>query len=234
MQRQIKSFLILGLVGALACATTPAAPDPDPPGPVAAPADPQAKPDPASPSGKSRADAAVESMIMGAMVGSIFGWPGAAAGALGLAIYGAVTGNVPLSGSGSGGARGSDAEAEDEMEREIETELAKQDELEAEIEAELERQEELLEQIDRDEKLREAESQPAETGATASVDPLDAPRAPVERDLPASIFEEKPRQVAKGEWGNDRPIEVLARSLDADRRAPEEVPPRSETLRRKR
>jgi CheY-like chemotaxis protein len=83
---------------------------------------------------------------------------------------------------------------------------------------------ELLKQIDRDEKLREAASQPAASGATASVDPLDAPPVPKDRDLPASIFEEKPRQVAKGEWGNDKPIEVLARSLDADRDgAPEEV-----------
>jgi antitoxin component YwqK of YwqJK toxin-antitoxin module len=56
------------------------------------------------------------------------------------------------------------------------------------------------------------------------VDPTEAPLAPKERDLPASIFDEKPRKVAKGEWGNQKPIDVVARSLDADRDgAPEEV-----------
>jgi antitoxin component YwqK of YwqJK toxin-antitoxin module len=160
------------------------------------------------------------------MVGSLFFPPiGTAAGAVGLGIYGAVTGDVPLAGSRSGSRPRSESEAEDEMEREIEKEMAKQDELEAEIEAELKRQEDLLKQIERDEKLREAEqSQAGGSEVAASTDPREAPRPPQERELPASIFDKKPRQVAKGEWGNDKPIDVVASSLDADRDgAPEEV-----------
>jgi hypothetical protein len=215
---------LLPLAVCLACASNPPAPPSgaQTPGPVSSPPPAQ------GPSQQQRVDAAIESMIMGAMVGSIFYWPGAALGAITLGIYGAVTGNVPLSGGRSGSTPSSEAEAEDEIEREIDAEMAKQDELEAEIEKELERQEELLKQIDQDEKTREAEQQqhqqtsPGEV--TASVDPLAAPRAPKARDLPASIFEEKPRKVAKGEWGNDAPLEVVAKSLDADRDgAPEEV-----------
>ena len=229
MQRPIISLFVLGLTGSLACATTPpaTAPAPDPPGPVssAPPADPQGTVDPGS-GARDHVDAALESMIIGAMVGSIFGAPGAAVGAVGLGLYGAVTGDVPLAGGRSGTPRGSEAEAEDEMEREIEKEMAKQDQLEAEIEAELKRQEDLLKQIDRDEKVREAEqTEAAAAGATtASLDPLEAPPAPKPRDLPASIFEDKPRKVAKGEWGNDKPIDVVVKSLDADRDgAPEEI-----------
>ena len=229
MRRPIISALVLPLAVCVACATTPA-PDPKTPGPVSsAPPpdpDPQNPPDPQA--SASHVDAALESMIMGAMVGSMFGLVGAGVGAVGLGIYGAVTGDVPLDGRGGGGGastRGSEAEKEDEMEREIDTEMAKQDQLEGEIEKELERQEELLKQIDTDEKVREAEQSESATGeVTASIDPLAAPTAPKPRDLPASIFEEKPRKVAKGEWGNTAPLDVVAKSLDADRDgAPEEI-----------
>src|SRR5262249_27043106 len=151
---------------------------------------------------------------------------------VGLGIYGAVTGDVPLSGGrshgsrgGGGGGGGSEAESEDEMEREIQKEMAKQDDLEGQIDAELKRQEELLKQIDQDEKQRQAEQTKAAGGdVTASVDPKEAPRVPPDRNLPASIWDEKPRHVAKGEWGNDKPLDVVQKSLDADRDgAPEEI-----------
>jgi len=225
MRRPFTILLVLALAASLACSTTQTAGAPDPNAPP--PADPQPqRPDPNALGSHDRVSAAVESMIVGAMLGSFFAPPiGTAVGALSLGLYGAVTGQVPLGGNRSGGSRG-EAEAEDEMEREIEAEMAKQDELEAEIEAELKRQEELLKQIERDEKVREAEQKEAVAAGTttASVDPLEAPQIPKERDLPASIFEEKPRQVAKGEWGNDKALDVVARSLDADRDgAPEEV-----------
>jgi len=215
--------LALSLAVPAGCASTRA------PDPVSAPPPPQTTkrdPDPPGPTGRGRLDSAVESMIVGAMIGSIFGIFGAAAGAVGLGIYGAVTGDVPLAGSRGRSARSSDADAEEEMDKEIDAEMAKQDQLEAEIEQELKRQEELLKQIDQDEKQREAEQATAKTESTAAVnvDPTDAPVAPKPRDLPASLFDEKPRKVAKGEWGNDKPMDVVARSLDADRDgSPEEI-----------
>jgi antitoxin component YwqK of YwqJK toxin-antitoxin module len=217
MRGPIVVLLAACLAFPLGCANTGTAQS-DPPRPT------QPAPD-SGPTGSERMDSMVESMIVGAMVGSIFGPIGAAAGAVGLALYGAITGSVPLSGGRSRGGRGSEAEAEDEMEREIEAEMAKQDALEAEIEAELKRQEELLKQIDRDEKLREAEQAAAAgSGESASLDPTEAPRAPKKRDLPASLFDEEPRTIEEGEWGNEDSIDVVARSLDADRDgAPEEV-----------
>jgi hypothetical protein len=189
--------------------------------------DPKSAPKTSGMSGQERFEVGLEAFIVGAMIGTLFFPPiGTVVGAVSMGVYGAVTGNVPLSGGGrSRGGRGSEAEAEDEMEREIEAEMAKQDALEAEIEAELKRQEELLKQIDRDEKLREAEQAAAAgSGEAASLDPTEAPRAPKERDLPASLFDEEPRTIAKGEWENEKSIDVVARSLDADRDgAPEEV-----------
>jgi len=236
MRGAIAVLLVLSLASPLGCAGDPppvASPAPDPAG---APA-PQTRRDPDPPSApksrgvtrRERMDAGLESFIIGAMVGTLFFPPiGTVAGAVGFGVYGAVTGEVPLSGrrGGGGGRPGSEAEAEDEMEREIEAEMAKQDALEAEIEAELKRQEELLEEIDRDEKLRQSDQarDAGPGGEVASVDPTEAPLAPKERDLPASIFDEKPRKIEKGEWGNERPLEVVARSLDADRDgAPEEI-----------
>ena len=120
MRGPIAVLLVSSLALPLGCASNTAA-DPKPPDPVGAPP-PQTKSDPAPApqgggvSGRDRTDAAVESMIVGAMVGAIFGPIGAAAGALGLGVYGAVTGDVPLSGGRSGGGRRGEAEAEDEME----------------------------------------------------------------------------------------------------------------------
>ena len=44
-----------------------------------------------------------------------------------------------------------------------------------------------------------------------------APKAPAERDYPASIFEEGTVVVVPGEWGNNERLVLLRRVLDADR-----------------
>jgi antitoxin component YwqK of YwqJK toxin-antitoxin module len=167
-------------------------------------------------------------MLMGAIIGSQAGPLGAAVGARTLLIYSAITGEVPLQGGSAPRSGRSEAQREEELEQQIETEIARQDSLEAEIEAELRRQEELLRQIERDDALRtEAEAAEEETDdetLVARADPRAAPAAPKERDLPLSIFDEEQRTVAKGKWGNDREIDIVARSLDADRDGnPEEV-----------
>ena len=96
------------------------------------------------------------------------------------------------------------------IEAEIEGELRLQRTLEEEIEAELRRQEELLDQIRREEDL--ARSGTVDAGGSAlpeSVDPLAAPRAPAEREIPDSIFERELHR--QGER------ELLVKLLDADR-----------------
>jgi hypothetical protein len=214
-------------LGAGGCASTPAASGT----PTSAPA-PQ-NPVSTGPSAGQRAQGAVEGMLMGAIIGAQAGPIGAAVGGTALLVYGALTGHAPFQpspgygGGGSGGLPRSEAEREAELEREIEQEIARQDGLEAEIEAELRRQEELLRQIERDEALRTAtESSPAPSQGdlVASVDPRSAPRVPEQRDLPLSIFDEQRRMIPKGTWGNDGDLQVIVRSLDADRDGnPEEI-----------
>jgi antitoxin component YwqK of YwqJK toxin-antitoxin module len=207
------------------CATTPPTPS-----------DPNADPAGGSPSGGGsvgatvgqRAQSAVEGMLMGAIIGGQAGPIGAAVGAGTFLIYSAITGEVPLQSGRSSSPGRSQAEREEELEQQIESEIARQDSLEAEIEAELQRQEELLRQIERDEALRTedtaAEDEADDETLIARADPRAAPAAPEERDLPLSIFEEEQRTVAKGQWSNAKEIDVLARSLDADRDGnPEEV-----------
>jgi antitoxin component YwqK of YwqJK toxin-antitoxin module len=220
------SVAILVVVWLAGCATTSSGPP-----------DPNADPGAGAPSGgastgptaSQRVQSAVEGMLMGAIIGSQAGPIGAAVGAGTLLIYSAITGQVPLQGSGRPSHPGrSEAEREEELERQIESEIARQDSLEAEIEAELQRQEELLREIERDEALRTdgtaTEDGDDEETLVARADPRAAPVAPKERDLPLSIFDEEQRTVAKGKWGNDKQIDVVARSLDADRDGnPEEV-----------
>ena len=110
------------------------------------------------------------------------------------------------------------------MEREIEREGQRTGDLESEIAGELERQEELLRQIDQDEQIAAVAEQQEEGAAVVASDTREAPRAPVEKELPAAIFDEEHRKIAVGAWGNAREIAVLVRSLDADRDgAPEEI-----------
>jgi hypothetical protein len=206
------------------CASAPAAPDPGAGVPV-----PTA---PTGPTAGQRAASAVEGMLMGAIIGGQVGPIGAAVGGVTLLLYSAITGQVPFQGPGMGGGHGGlppgEIDREDEIEQQIEAEIARQDSLEEEIERELRRQEELLRQIERDDALRQAGTAPAKAPSqeelVAHADPREAPRAPAERDLPLSIFDEQQRTIRKGQWGNERELEVLQRSLDADRDgAPEEV-----------
>jgi antitoxin component YwqK of YwqJK toxin-antitoxin module len=240
-----RGWMVFLLVICIGCASSqgPADPDvaagPDPAAPTASapdPADPTAPPPRAKRSRSAgnqttahdRLSAAIEGMVLGAVAGgTVLGPYGAAAGGVAIGIYSAVTGQVPISGGGGGPRteQGRDREMEEQIEDELEREIAKQDTLEDEIQAELRRQEELLKQIER----QDAQAQVASVGKTggdvmASADPRQAPAAPKERDLPASIFEESKREVAAGAWGNAKPIEVLERTLDADRDGkPEEV-----------
>jgi hypothetical protein len=177
------------------------------------------------PTAGQRAASAVEGLLMGAIIGGQAGPIGAAVGGVTLLVYSAITGQVPLQGPrGAGGGRGGlppgEIDREDEIEEQIEAEIARQDSLEDEIERELKRQEELLRQIERDEAVRQSETAakgPSQEELLAHADPREAPRAPAERDLPLSIFDEQQRTIRKGQWGNERDLEVLSRSLDADR-----------------
>jgi len=139
--------------------------------------------------------------------------------------YGGGGGGYGAPGYPTASAPGSRAEAQREaaLENALEQQVAKGNSLEDQIEAELQRQEELLREIDREDQTTEAlveeAAAPGLDGATLAerADPRIAPRVPAERDLPAAIFEEEHRRVPKGEWGNERVIDVVKRELDADR-----------------
>jgi hypothetical protein len=166
--------------------------------------------------------------MLGAIVGSQAGPIGSAIFGTTLMIYGAVTGKPPL-GDRSGGAD-SEQDREEAMEDQIETEVARQDDLETQIDEELKRQEELLEQIEREEAERAAREKAGAPPATdggdleTRADPRAAPSAPRERDIPLAVFERQGAEIPKGEWGNDRKLEVERLTLDADEDGkPEEV-----------
>jgi hypothetical protein len=107
--------------------------------------------------------------------------------------------------------------------------MERQSSLETEIEAELRRQEELLAKIDRDEALEGALGAESTEGLSdeeiaEQANTRAAPLAPRDRDLPEYIFDTDTVTVRRGEWGNDRELEVTRRSLDADRDGqPEEL-----------
>jgi hypothetical protein len=151
--------------------------------------------------------------------------PGAGpSGAGTLLAYGAITGHTPLAG-GSGAPpsgpsrdeRNRDNQTEPQMQRESE----RGDALESQIEEELRRQETLLREIDTEEGASEAaapKSQAEVPSLSERADPRAAPAAPVDRDLPMAIFDKKKIRVPKGAWGdNERELQVVQRSLDADR-----------------
>ena len=145
-----------------------------------------------------RVQTALESMVMGAALGSTFGPIGMAAGAGTALIYGALTGNVPFAGSRSGGGGGygtssSERQREDAIESQLDGQLARGDALEGEIEAELRRQEQLLDELERQETLRNASQAAVASPITDEelerrVDPRSAPLAPQDRSLPSAIF----------------------------------------------
>ncbi|MDH3685641.1 MAG: hypothetical protein OEP95_05415 [Myxococcales bacterium] len=150
--------------------------------------------------------------------GSAGGGYGSGGGYGGGGGYGS-TGYPPASAPGSR----AESEREAALEDALEQQVAQGNSLEEQIEAELRRQEELLREIDREEQttdaLAEEAAAPGPDGAALAerADPRVAPRAPAERDLPAAIFEEEHRRIPKGEWGNERAIDVVKRELDADR-----------------
>ncbi|MBW2267653.1 MAG: hypothetical protein JRH16_03675 [Deltaproteobacteria bacterium] len=189
-----------------------------------------------------RAQSAVESMMVGAVLGSTFGPIGMAAGAGTMLIYGAITGEVPMRGGGGGGGGGGydpyggpydpggvEAEREAEMERQLGGELARGDVLEDEIAVELQRQDELLRQIEQQEALRNSAAQAIDEPVTGEelerqIDPRAAPTAPQDRELPVAIFDEEHTTIPKKSWDNRKKLDVLKRSLDADRDGrPEQV-----------
>ncbi len=185
-----------------------------------------------------RMQTALESMVMGAALGSTFGPIGMAAGAGTMLIYGAITGNVPFAGSsggrgGYGGGPsdpgGSEAQRESSLEDQLDGQIARGNALEDEIETELRRQERLLDQIEQQETLREAAQATIDTQITEEefqrrIDPRSAPLAPQDRPLPAAIFDEEATTIPKKVWGNDKKLRVVKRSLDADRDGkPEQV-----------
>lgn len=170
-----------------------------------------------------RAQSAIEGLVLGAVIGAQAGPIGAAVGAGTLMLYGAVTGRVPLSGGPAPSNRPRDYEErrEEELEEELDREIERGDDLESQIEAELKRQEVLLDQIEEEEAARQADAE--RRSAELSQDTLgsrtdtrQAPEAPEDRALPLAIFEKETRTIEKGEWGNSRELEVIVRSLDAD------------------
>jgi len=185
-----------------------------------------------------RVQTALESMVLGAALGSTFGPIGMAAGAGTALIYGALTGNVPFSSSMGGGGGygngrhdpgGSEAQREAALESQLDGQVARGDALEDEIEAELVRQEQLLDELDQQETLRDAAQKAIDTSITDDdlerlADPRSAPLAPKDRPLPTAIFEEESVTIAKKTWDNDKKLKVVKRTLDADRDGkPEQV-----------
>jgi hypothetical protein len=230
------TFALILLLGLAGCATAPGQSDPSQTVPPvgAPPVDPTAQPQTQPGGGVSvgdRAQSALESMVMGAVLGSTFGPIGMAAGAGTMLIYGALTGNVPFQAAGSGGSYpgGAEAEREAALEAELEDEMARGEQLESEIESELARQEELLKRIEEQEKLQESATAaiaPAVSDDELSerVDPRTAPKTPSDRDLPMAIFDEARATIPKKSWDNPKKLEVVRRSLDADRDGnPEQV-----------
>ncbi|MCX5739541.1 MAG: hypothetical protein NTZ61_13795 [Proteobacteria bacterium] len=106
-----------------------------------------------------------------------------------------------------------------------EAQLPQHASVEDEIQRELQRQEELLHQIDREQTTRDASHAsvaPTEAEVAVKSDPRSAPIAPRLRELPDSVFDEKPASIPTPDGKGKR--SVVARSLDADRDGhPEEV-----------
>jgi len=128
-----------------------------------------------------------------------------------LLIYSAITGHVPLDDPA--------AAVDDPTRSPAEREVARAAALEAEIAGELEKQEELAV----GEQAQNLAPAPPELPPE---DPsrLEAPAAPADRDLPEGLFTVERVTIAPGEWQNTREMEVVRRTLDADRDdRPEEV-----------
>ena len=114
------------------------------------------------------------------------------------------------------------------MDQQISGALAKQDELQQQIQDELKRQEELINKVDQEQKNPHA-SAPASNPANAQktieeADPRIAPSAPKDRDIPAALWTETRVTIPKGAWGDNPKLQVIKKTLDADRDGkPEEI-----------
>jgi hypothetical protein len=180
------------------------------------------------------------------MIGSYGGPIGAAAGATAMLVYSAVTGNVPFqgrphSGRGGGGGGGGGygpAPSQDEQDREqsmddqINGALAKQDDLQSQINDELKRQEDLLNKVNQEQKApKTSSSSPSPSVANPNAqqtlqesDPRMAPSAPKDREIPNALWTETRVTIPKGAWGDNPKLDVIKKSLDADRDGkPEEI-----------
>ena len=129
-----------------------------------------------------------------------------------LLVYSAITGHVPLD-------QKAGRDPNDPSLSPAEREAARARSIETEIEEELSKQEE----ISGDEATRAA-LPPAVDLPDTGADPMAAPAAPQPRALPDSLFESQPMTIPAGAWQNPRTLEVVRRSLDADRDGqPEEL-----------
>ncbi len=99
----------------------------------------------------------------------------------------------------------------------FEYEVARGSELERQIESELRAQRELLEQIEVEQSTPPTAKPIPEGSLAKRADPRIAPFAPKDRDLPRAIFHEEVVRIARGTWDNDRDLELVKLSLDADR-----------------
>jgi len=128
-----------------------------------------------------------------------------------LLIYSAITGHVPLDDPA--------AAADDPTRTPAEREVARAAALEAEIAGELEKQEAISTQ-----EQAQGQAPPAPEPPPEDPSHLEAPPAPVDRELPEGLFNVERIKIAPGEWQNAQEIEVVRRTLDADRDGhPEEV-----------
>jgi len=111
--------------------------------------------------------------------------------------------------------------ADDDTQVDPEVEMAREAELQrvqGEIDAELKRQETLQRSRDLAEIGRALNGSPfGDEDLTRRADPRIAPTAPTDRDLPVAIFDSEEIEIPAGEAGNDAPLFVIVRSLDADR-----------------
>lgn len=229
-----RSFaLVVALLSTWACASPPQTQPAWPNDPVeqqgssaTSPSDPLAElPDvDAGPSVFQRAASALEGALVGAVMGAQAGPLGAAVGAGTLLVYAAVTGEVPMLGGGD--PNPPDARNEQRREREMEEQIdaevwGRGSDLEDEIDVELFRQEQLLREIEKEQAAtREEQRAPVETPRAptlaASTGARAAPAAPAEPALPRALFEARRVRVASGVFGNERELQVIELSLDAD------------------
>jgi hypothetical protein len=128
-----------------------------------------------------------------------------------LLIYSAITGHVPLDDPA--------AAVDDPTRSPAEREVARAAALEAEISGELEKQEQLAV-----EEQGKGLAPPAPEPPPEDPSRLEAPPTPADRELPEGLFTLERVTIPPGEWQNPRPLEVVRRTLDADKDGrPEEV-----------